>query len=186
MSPIAWIFLAGLGGIGLYESIKAPTQSPTLEYVHQNDLVVVRMSQSPIDFPMLAARISLPTGWSYLSTTSPELAEKPTFVNEQTKSIMRIHPAWSVKWNPRGLPVSQQELDDIQIEWLNQPGAIESAAAKVENVDVNVRWNVHRVVRIGRLTRGELKLVIEAISYDPGSEPGFLALFRAIQPGNAD
>jgi hypothetical protein len=184
MSPIAWIFLAVLGGIGLYESIKVPPLSPTLEYVNQDQMVVVRMSGPSINFPLLDARITLPSDWTYLSTTSSELAEHPTFVNARAKSIIRLRPAWNIQWNQQDVTIERQEFDDTQIDWLTPSGAITSTAAKMDDLDVNVRWRAHEAARIGRLNRENIDLIVETVSHDPSGADEILAFFRSIEPGN--
>ncbi len=191
MSPLAWVAVAGVIGIGLYEVIKEPSSARTLEYMNGEDLVVVRLPGQSFEFPMLDVRIRLPDDWTYLSTTDPALETGPTFVNSKSQSIVKLRATWGVQWNGDPADLIRQELGDTVIQWIKPIGNQHTVVAEMVDTpkqafEISLRWSDQTFQRIGRLVCGEIELIVVAISFTSDGEDPIGEFFRAARAAAAD
>lgn len=163
-SPLAWVALACVGGLGLYESIREPPVSRTLEFTNKDDLLVVRATGRSFDFPILGAQVTLPDRWTYLSTTAPGLAEAPTFVNLSTHAIVRLRSAWGIEWDSQQFEPIEQQIGDVVIDWIKPDVDQHAVVATLLDIEVSIQWSDKPFRRVGRLSRGELALIVMAVS----------------------
>jgi len=186
MSPLAWVALACVGGVGLFESIREPPASRTLEYMNKENLVIVRAAGRSFDFPILGAQVTLPRGWIYLSTTDSGLADGPTFVNLSTHAIVKLRSAWGVEWDFPQPTLRRQQIDDVVIDWI-KPNVDQNAwGAAMLDVNISIPWSDLPFQRVGRLSRGKLALIVMAVSHQDDANKSIGDLLRGIEQGNPD
>jgi len=190
-SPLAWVALACVGGLGLYESIRESPASRTLEYTNKDDLLVVRENGPFFDFPILGARVTLPDRWTYLSTTDPGLAEAPTFVNLSTHAIVRLRSAWGVEWDSGQFEHAQQQIGDVVIDWIKPDVGQHAIVATMLDAEVPIQWSDQPFQRVGRLRRGELALIVVVVSPQDkenkdDSDKSISDLLRQVELGKTD
>jgi hypothetical protein len=93
-------------------------------------------------FPSLGIRIAPPEGWTYLSLTDDAIADRPTFMNESTHSIISLRRFRLRSWPPTDGELVTQKYGDFDIQW----------------VEADHRW-------IGRLTNAEIDLAIMVMTH---------------------
>ena len=165
ISPLVWVAVAVLGCVSLYESLPKDPASNTLEYLHPDKPVVVRLSDESFDFPLLGARIVPPPDWVHLSTTNPALAQHPTFLNVKEHLVLTILPdqiaSDSVAQDDKQATTIQR-FDEIEIQWQPGTGTPLSMDANLDGFRFPIRWNLLPVSRIGRLQSDKLRLILVA------------------------
>lgn len=186
MSPITWVALACVGGLGLFESIKDPPLSPTLESVISGESVIVRLPERSFDFPVLAVRVNLPDGWTYLSTTNPALASKPTFVNESANLIVTLTSAHEVQNAAIDVPTEREEFDSCTVDWIQASGPEQTVIVRVNGIAIPLRWRAYDHHRIGLLNHEGCAVILNVISPEDAREETIRQFCRGIQHVNVD
>ncbi len=166
MTPLIWVAVACLGGVALYESLPTDPASSTLEYLHSDKPVVVRLSDKSFEFPVLGARVSPPPNWVHLSTNDPAIAQQPTFLNVTEQLVLTILPdpiasgGVAEDVNEDRLETAIQNIDGIEILWEPGAGPLLSMDANLDGYKFPIQWNLQSPSKIGRLRSDKLRLIL--------------------------
>lgn len=120
----------------------------TLDYVEGDRPVILRTTEKSHAFSALGVEVTPPKGWSYLAVADDGFADRPTFVNEATHSIIRLQAFGFRSWPPIDREVATNVYENVTIEWIDAD---------------------HR--RIGRITAGDVDLAIVAMTHATSFEP---------------
>ena len=175
ISPLVWVALVCLGGIGLYETLTEDPPSNTLEYLHQEKTVVVRLPGRSFDFPILGARVAPSQDWVYLSTTNPALAAQPTFVNVAKQRVFVLRPAIAIqtdlaKETSVPLATAIQKFDGMEIQWFLADSPVRTIDISWSGIRLPLQWTAWSPSRLGMLVSGKLRLIL--VAYGPEGAVG--------------
>lgn len=149
MTPLVWV---GLGIAGLAFAMDALTDQTPIEMLVPGEgekQVILRSENETHEFPLLGAKVRLLPGWAYLAVTEDHLADRPAFVHQASKSVVRLQPDVLDSWPPKGVTAKLQvgKHPGGKLEWV-----------RVDHL------------RIGRLLLMEHGLTIVAIQHDSKGE----------------
>ncbi|MGI9473452.1 MAG: hypothetical protein ACR2NZ_18060 [Rubripirellula sp.] len=145
LTPLMWVAIGIVALVGVVAVVDQEQSPRTLDYLSGEKPVIIRSTSETHRFPFLGVAITLPEGWSYLSVTDDAVAEKPSFVHEETGSILRLQRFGLETWPPAGAEMTSM------------------LGGRVEWVQID-----HR--RLGRLSLDELDLALIAITHKRGVE----------------
>ena len=147
MTPVVWVALGVVLLVGLFTYSDKQRSPRTLDFLNVEKPIIIRSSDATHHFPYLGISVTLPDGWSYLSVTDDAVAERPSFVQEATRSIIRLQRFGVETWPPADTEVETTPLAKGSVEWVQ--------------VD-------HR--RLGKLSLGNLSLALIVITHTRGAE----------------
>ena len=147
MTRLVWVALAVVALIGVVKIADQEQRLSTLGSFGSEESVIIRSDEGSHQFPFLGVAVNLPEGWSYLSVTEDAVAERPSFVHEESGSIVRLQRFALKTWPPSDTEVETSEMDKGTVEWVQ--------------ID-------HR--RLGRLTVGQIDLTVIALTHGRGKE----------------
>lgn len=147
MTRLVWVALAVVALIGVVKIADQDQRLNTLGSFGSEESVIIRSDEGGHRFPFLGVSVNLPPGWSYLSVTDDAVAEKPSFVHEESGSILRLQRFALKTWPPSDTEVEISELENGNVEWVQ--------------ID-------HR--RLGKLKVGQVELTLIALTHGRGKE----------------
>jgi hypothetical protein len=113
-----WIVLGLVALLGISHIVHVDDEVRTLLPWDKNQLVIVRQVVEPHSFSFLGIKVLPVSGWTYLSITDDSLADRPTFVNQSTHSILSLRLMKFGSWPPSESEVTREEYGDVTIEWI--------------------------------------------------------------------
>ena len=116
LSPLVWVALAGVALIGLLTLTRNEQQ-----YAASGPFVITRLNQTEYQFPRLGIDIQPPEGWTHLSLTDTDHADRPVFVNGPDHAIVVLRPGNTVAWDHESVEPAPVQYGMVSVQWLQFP-----------------------------------------------------------------